>query len=145
MAETPAPALAGVERVVVACDTDSSLSSAEARAICSQLVKKAQTVTSLPVIAASSAAIPQLPGQSDQLVLHVELSADGATTDRRTLAITVTPSRNYLRFNQGAPLKSEAQLARLANELVVQGPVPAFAKILGAAPPKLHRPIKDNI
>lgn len=145
MSETPPLALAGVERVVVACDADSSLTSAEARAICAQLVKKAQTATPLPVIAASAAAIPQLPGQGEQLVLHVALSADGAKADRGTLTMTVTASRNYLKLNQGAPIKSEAQLARLANELVVQGPVPAFAQILGAAPPKLHRPIKDNI
>lgn len=135
----------GVERVVIACDADSSLTAADARAICAQLVKKAQSATRLPVIAASAAAIPQLPGQSEQLVLHVALSADGAQSDRGTLAMTVTPSRNYLKLNQGAPIKSEAQLARLANELVVQGPVPAFAKILGAAPPKLHRPIKEDI
>jgi hypothetical protein len=145
MAETPAPTLAGVERVVIACDADSSLTAAEAQTICTQLVKKAQTVTRLPVIAASPAAIPQLPGQSEQLVLHVALSADGAKSDRGTLAMTVTPSRNYLRLNQGAPVKSEAQLARLADKLVVQGPVAAFAQILGAAPSQLHRPIKDNI
>lgn len=144
MAEIPARHLSGVERVVIACDANSTLTASDSHAICAQLVKKAQAVTRLPVIAASTAAIPQLPGQGDQLVLHVTLSADFATSDRGTLAITVTPSRNYLKLEQGTPMKSEAQLARLANELVVQGPVSAFAKILGAAPPALHRPIKDN-
>ncbi len=145
MAATPAPTLFGVQRVVVACDADSTLTAPEARAICAQLAKKAQTVTRLPVIAASAAAIPQLPGKNDQLVLHVALSADGAKSDRGTLAMTVTPSRNYLKLNQGAPIKSEAQLARLDDKLVVQGPVQAFAQILGTEPAKLHRPIKDNI
>jgi hypothetical protein len=145
MAETPAPTLFGAQRVVVACDADSTLTPSEARAICAQLVKKAQTVTRLPVISASAAAIPQLPGQDDQLVLHVALSANKLQSDRGTLAMTITPSRNYLNFNRGASIHSEAQLARIQDELVVQGPVKAFAKILGAAPPKLQRPVKSDL
>ena len=144
MAETPAPTLAGVERVVIACDADSTLTASETRTICAQLVKKAQTVTKLPVISVAAATIPQLPGQSEQLVLHVALSADKLQAGRGTLAMTVTPSRNYLNFNRGAPIQSEAQLARIQNKLVVQGPVKAFAEILGAAPPKLQRPIKSD-
>jgi len=146
MAETPARTLFGVQRVVVACDADSTLTVSEARAICAQLVKKAQTVTSLPVALASAADLhPSEPRPDDQLVLHVALSADRAKSDRGTLSVIVTPSRNYLKFDQGKPVKSQVQLARLDDSLVVQGPVDAFAKILGSAPPKLRRPIKSNL
>ena len=77
-------------------------------------------------------------------MLHVALTADQPKSDRGTLAMTITPSRNYLNFNRGASIHSEAQLARIQDELVVQGPVKAFAKILGAAPPKLQRPVKSD-
>ena len=137
----------GVQRVVIACDTDSSLSAAEGRAICAQLVKKAKVVTSLPVAAATAANLDptNLVAQGDQLVLHVALSASKPKSDRGTLAMTVTPSRNHLKLNEGKPIKSEAQLARIQDKLVVQGPVDAFTKILGAVPAKLKRPIRSEI
>jgi hypothetical protein len=145
MAEIPAPTLFGVERVVIACDADSSLTDFETREICAQLVKKAQAATSLPVIRATAADLhPSDVKQGEQLVLHLALSADKLKDDRGTLRVTVTPSRNYLKFNEGAPMRSEAQLARLQNKWVVQGPVDAFGKILGSAPPKLRRPIKSD-
>jgi len=146
MAEIPAPTLFGVQRVVIACEADSSLTSADANAICAQLVKKAQTVTTLPVREASDADLhPSHPQQEEQLVLHVRLSAEKAKSGRGTLSVTVTPSRNYLKLNQGKPIKSQAQLARLGGGLVVQGPIDAFARILGSAPAKLHRPIKSEL
>lgn len=140
----PARTLSGVQRVLITCKADSSLAMGDARAICAQLVKKAQVVTSLPVAVASAKDLSNVAaGQGDRLLLQVALSAtsDG---DRGALAITVTPSRNHLRFKEGPPVKSEAQLARFDNKWVVQGPVDAFAKILGSVPPKLHRPIKSD-
>ena len=146
MAEIPAPTLVGVQRVVIACEADSSLTSTDANTICAQLVNKAQSVTSLPVRAAVGADLhPSGAPQDEQLVLHVLLSTDKAKSDRGTLSVTVTPSRNYLKFNEGKPIKSQAQLARLEGVPVVQGPVDAFAKILGSASPKLHRPIKSDV
>lgn len=146
MASVPAPGLSGVQRVVITCDADSSLTDVEVRAICAQLVKKAQSVTSLPVVAATPVNLPPSDLQKgDQLVLHVALSTDEPKSDRAKLVLTVTPSRNYLKLNEGAPIKSEAQLARLQDKLIVQGPVGAFAQILGGAPPKLHRPIKSDL
>ena len=142
-AEVPARTLFGVTRVVITCDADSSLTGAEAAAVCAQLVKKAQGVTSLPVVALARADVaPSDPQQGEQLVLHVALSTDLAKSDRGTLSMTVTPSRNELGFNKGTPIKSEAQLARIQNGLVVQGPVQAFAEILRSAPAKLRRPIR---
>ena len=146
MAEIPAPTLFGVQRVVISCDADSSLTRADANAICAQLVKKAQTVTTLPVQKASDADLhPSDRRQADQLVLHVLLSADKPKSDRSTLSVTVTPSRDYLKLNEGKPVKSQAQLARLDGGLIVQGPIDAFARILGSVPPKLHRPIKSDL
>jgi hypothetical protein len=146
MAEIPARTLFGVKRVVVTCDADSSLTKSEARAICAQLVKKAQTATRLPVAAASAADLrPSKVSSDDQLVLHVQLSTDKPKSDRSTLSVTVTSSRNYLKFDEGKPIRSQAQLARLQDRLVVQGPIDAFGKILGSAPPELRRPIKSDL
>ena len=146
MASVPSPQMAGVQRVVITCDADSSLTGAEASEVCAQLVKKAQSATRLPVLGfAADKVADSVPNQGDQLVLHIALSATIAKSDRGTIAMTVTPSRNYLGLNAGAPIKSEAQLARLNNKLVVQGPVRAFAQILGAFPPELHRPIKSDL
>ena len=50
MAETPSPVLAGVERVVIACDADASLTQAEKQALCEQLVKKAGASPLVPVL-----------------------------------------------------------------------------------------------
>jgi len=143
MATTPSRTLLGVERVVIVCAPDSSLTGAEVQQICAQLVKKAQSVTSLPVVAASATELAAKPG-GDRLVLHVALAAGKMTSDRGSLALTVTPYRNDIGFDRGTPVKSEAQLARLAGGLVVQGPVKAFANILGSAPAKLSRPIRSD-
>lgn len=144
IAPAPARSMNGVERVVIACDSDSSLDGAETATICAQLVKKAQAVTRLPVISIAPAKVASsVSRHHDQLVLHVALSAK-LHRDRGTLALTVTMSRNYLNLDAGPPIKSEAQLATIAGKLVVQGPVRAFAQILAAAPPELHRPERSD-
>lgn len=144
MASLPSKMLfGGVERVVITCQPDSTLTGAEAQAICAQLVKKAQNSTRLPVSAAKAADLHEVPS-GEQIVLHVALSTGGLQADRGTLAMTITPSRNLLNFDKGAPIKSEAQLARIQGQLVVQGPVTAFDKILGAMPPKLSRPERSD-
>jgi hypothetical protein len=145
MAEIPSKTLMGVSQAVITCEADSTLTAEEAQAICKQLVAKAQSVTRLPVkaMSASQLADGSAPG-GERLVLHVKMSAGSLQSDRGTLALLVTPSRDYLHFNQGTPVKSEAQLARLDGKLVVQGPVPAFSQILGAAPATLHKPIRSD-
>lgn len=145
MAEIPSPTLIGVQRVVIACDADSTLTSAETRDICAQLVKKAQTVTRLPVVAATSADLHPSGSTPGQLVLQIALSTDKPKADRGTLVMTITPSRDYPNFNKRKPITAKAQLARLQNKLIVQGPVDAFGTILGSAPPKLHRPIVSDL
>ena len=145
MGTLPTRGLLGVERVVVVCDADSSLTSAEARAICDQLVQRAQKATELPVIGAAQSDLESSNvRQGDQLVLHVALSAKALADGRGTLAMTVTPSRNELKLNQGAPVHSEAQLARIQGRPVVQGPIDAFNKLLGSGPRDLRKPIRSD-
>jgi hypothetical protein len=145
MAEIPSRALLGVQRVVISCDADPTLNAADTRAICEQLVKKAQSVTRLPVFAATDKKLQPLGrGDGDQLVLQIALSATGMKSDRGSLSLTVTPSRGQAGLDKGAPLASQAQLARIEDKLVVQGPVDAFTKILGGAPAELKRPIKSD-
>ena len=42
------------------------------------------------------------------------------------------------------PLRSEATLVKVQQDWIVQGPIDAFAKLLGSAPPVLHRPIQSD-
>lgn len=143
MAEVPAPTLIGVQRILVACDIDSALSETQRQAICEQLVKKAQRVTSLPVsLAAPNDMVSgDLERLSEQLLLRVKVSAASIDRARKNLTMTVTPVR--LAMPQGAmnATKSTATLVRVQDDWVVQGNVGAFAKILGGGPPKLHTPI----
>ncbi|HEY8592593.1 MAG TPA: hypothetical protein VIL42_06980 [Sphingomicrobium sp.] len=147
MASIPSKTLMGVERVVIACTPDGSLSASEAQAICGQLVKKAQAVTSLPVGPASAAdlepAAMALPNET--LLLRVALSASPRGDGYRKLSLAVTPARSIKDMKASAPIKSEAQITRVQDKLVVQGPVNAFSRILGAVPAKLHKPIRSDL
>lgn len=136
----------GVERVTIACTADSSLTAAEVQAVCAQLVKKAQSTTALPVAVATAADLEPanftLP--SERLLLSVALSARDVGDQRRALSINVTSGRRAGDIRRNQPVKSEAQLNRIGGQLVIQGPVDAFAKLLGSKPLKLHRPIRSD-
>jgi hypothetical protein len=148
MAETPAPTLMGVQRVVVECQFDSSLSADERSTLCEQLVGKAQRVTSLPVKVASKDDVisPDLARLSEQLLIRVKVSATPVNPGRKTLSMTVTPVR--LARPQGAmdALTSSASLIKVQDDWVVQGPIDSFQKLLGSAGVRrLHEPIRaDN-
>jgi hypothetical protein len=143
MAEIPAPTLIGVQRVVVDCDVDSTLSETERRTICEQLVKKAQRVTSLPVsVAAPNDVVSgDLERLSEQLLLRVKVSAASVDQARKNLTMTVTPVRLAMPQGEMAGTTSSASLVKVQDDWVVQGNVDAFAKLLGGGPPKLHTPI----
>ena len=148
MAETPAPTLLGVQRVVISCQFDSTLSADERRTVCKQLVRKAETLTNLPVAVASQDDLvsPDLARLSEQLLLRVKVSGAAVNSGRKALSITVIPVR--LARPQGAmdALTSSALLVKVQDDWVVQGPIDSFQKILGSTGVRrLHKPIKaDN-
>lgn len=147
MAESPSPALVGVQRVVVDCQFDSSLSAAQRRTLCDQLIRKARTVTSLPVAAASRDDLisPDLARLSEQLLLRVKVSGTPVDSGRKTLAITVTPVRMALPQGEMAAQTSSASLVRVQDDWVVQGPIDSFEKLLGpAGAPRLRTPIRAD-
>src|SRR5690348_5966751 len=143
---SPSPALIGVQRVVVDCAADSTLSNAERRAVCAQLVKKAARVTSLPVSVAAAADLDatNLARQSEQLLVRVAVSAKPAAQGRKLLTIAVTPVRPGRNVGKLGPLRSEGTLVNVQQDWIVQGPIDAFAKLLDSAPPVLHRPIQSD-
>lgn len=148
VAESPSPALIGVQRVVVECQFDSSLSADERRTVCEQLVRKAQRVTSLPVAVASKSDLvsPDLARLSEQLLLRVKVSGKDVNPGRKTLSMTVTPVRLARPQGEMDPLTSSVSLVNVQDDWVVQGPVEPFQKLLGSTAPRpLHKPIiADN-
>jgi hypothetical protein len=143
MAEIPAPTLAGVQRVVIACDFDSTLSEVERGFVCQQLVKKAQSLTSLPVAAAtpSDSVSGDLDRLAQQLLLRVRISAIDAGASRKQLNLAVTPVRTAMPQGEMPTLPSTASLVKVQNDWIVQGPVEAFVRLLAEAPRGLHTPI----
>jgi hypothetical protein len=146
MAGIPSPALIGVERVVIACEPDSSISREERRTLCEQLVRKARTVTRLPVAAATPRDLvsDDLARRAKQLLLRVRISGAEVERGRKTLSLTVTPVRMARPQGELGPLKSSVSLVKVQDRWVVQGPVDAFDKVLGGAPPPLHKPVRSD-
>lgn len=143
IAETPAPTLIGAERVVVACEF-AGIPEAQHRAICEQLVKKARRYTSLPVSIADPGDLKlgtNMRRQADQLLLRVKAEALRTAQGRRTLSMEITPVRLARPIGELAPVKSSASMVEVRGKWVVQGPVEAFAKLLGGSK-KPHLPIK---
>lgn len=145
-ASTPSPALIGVERVVIACEPDASISHDERRTLCEQLVRKAQTVTSLPVTVATARDLvsDDLARQSKQLVLRVRISGVPVEQGRKALSLTVIPVRMARPQGELGPLESSTSLVKVQDRWVVQGPVDAFNKVLGGFPPPLRRPVRSD-
>ncbi|QNM82356.1 hypothetical protein H8M03_10085 [Sphingomonas sabuli] len=147
MGSTPAPTMIGVERVVIACDFDSTISASLRDSVCGQLVKKAQRLTSLPVSAATAADTksPDLARLSQQLLLRVKVSSVAVDDRRQTMNLQVTPVRLAMPQGEMEPLQATASLVKVQSDWVLQGPVEAFNTLLGGAPSKLHRPIVSDI
>lgn len=146
MASTPSPALIGVERVVIACEPDSSISRDERLALCEQLVLKAQTVTSLPVAAAAARdMVPDdLARQSKQLLLRVKISGSPVEQGRKALSLTVIPVRMARPQGELGPLQSSVSLVKVQDRWIIQGPVDAFNKVLGGFPHRLRKPVRSD-
>lgn len=147
MAETLAPALLGVRRVVIACDPSANFSAAESAAICAQLVRKASPLTALPVTAATAADLdPMASRQSrDLLVLRVAVSARAIDSGRKALTLTVTPQRPSRAIAPMAAITSSASLVKVQHDWMVQGPIDAFARLLGnSGPRKLRAPVTSD-
>jgi hypothetical protein len=147
VAESPSPALIGVQRVVVECQFDSSLSADERSTLCEQLVRKAQRLTSLPVMVASKNDVisPDLARLSEQLLLQVRVSAARVDQGRKTLSMTVTPVRLARPQGKMDALISSASLIKVQDDWVVQGPIDSFQKLLGSTGPRrLHKPIRSD-
>lgn len=136
MADTPAPALIGAQRVVLACEFAGDLHKADESGLCQQLLKKARRYTDLPVSLATSADLSlgrNMRQQADQLLLRVRGEARDAGDGRKSLALEVTPVRLARPMGRMAPLKSSASLVRVQDGWTLQGPIDAFAKLLGGS------------
>ena len=147
MAETPAPTLIGVQRVVVACDVDDSLSANEQSDLCEQLVRKAQAATRLPVKAATGADIKSrdLWRLAQQLLLRVEVSSTPINRGRKVLKLRIVPVRMARPQGEMGALDANASLVKVQDDWVVQGHIDAFDKLLGGAPRELQRPIRSDV
>jgi len=145
MAEIPAPTLIGVKLVIVSCEA-AGLTSEERKAFCAQLVKKAATLTALPVSLASSNDLDRkdLARLSEQLLLRVEASATTADDERKTIALTVAPIRTPVRMAPVAPIKSSVSFVKVGRAWMIQGPIDGFVKLLGSGPHRLHQPIRAD-
>jgi hypothetical protein len=143
-AKTPAPALIGAQRVVVACELLGEIPDAQRRSICDQLVRKAKRYTSLPVALATAGDLklgPNMRRQADQLLLRVKGEALATVRGRKTLTLEVTPVRLARPMGEMPPLRSSASLVQVQGNWVVQGPIDAFETLL-AGTKKPHVPIK---
>jgi hypothetical protein len=145
MAEIPAPTLIGVKRVIVSCET-AGLTSDERQAFCAQLVKKAATLTALPVSLAAPKDLDRtdLARLSEQLLLRVEASATSADHERKTIALTVAPVRTAVRMAPVPPIKSSVSFVKIGRAWMIQGPIDGFIKLLGSGPHRLHQPIRAD-
>ena len=146
MAETPSPVLAGVERVVIACDADASLTEAEKQALCEQLVKKAGAVTDLPVASAIASDLDptELSRQASQLLLKIQASGSTVEQGRKQIALTVTPVRAAVNIAPMPAMKSSVNLVKVQGEWIAQGPVKAFNQLLGSGPRKPRAPFHSD-
>ena len=133
-AETPSPALIGVQQVVLVCELDSSFPEVERRQICEQLVRRAKQATNLPVTVAKTADVDPLGSRETKhhLILKVEARARAIDRGRQALTVEVTPMRPARPQGAGQPVTSSASLARVQGKWLVQGPIDAFHKILGS-------------
>ena len=131
---------------MIACDFDSTLSEVERGIVCQQLVKKAQSLTSLPVAAAApgNSISGDLDRLARQLLLRVSISAIDAGASRKQLDLAVTPVRTSPPEWQMAALKSTASLVKVQDDWIVQGPVDAFIRLLAEAPRGLRIPIVSD-
>lgn len=118
---------------MIACDPIAGLSATEGDALCRLLVKKAAVLTDLPVSLADAADLDRsnLDRQGKELLLRVTGTATPVDADRRTIALTVTPIRAARPIGRGQPVGSSVSLVRLQGDWVLQGPVDAFATLLG--------------
>ena len=147
VAETPAPALIGVQRVLVACDIDDSLSRDERSSLCEQLVRKAQAATRLPVSAATGAETKSrdLRRLAQQLLLRVEVAGSPINGTRKVLKLKIVPARMARPQGTMGALEATASLVKVQDDWVVQGHIDAFDKLLGGAPRELQRPIRSDV
>ena len=147
MAETPAPTLIGVQRVVVVCDIDDSLSPDERSSLCAQLVRKAQAATRLPVSAATGAETKSrdLRRLAQQLLLRVEVAGSPINGTRKVLKLKIVPVRMARPQGTMGALEATASLVKVQDDWVVQGHIDAFDKLLGGAPRELQRPIRSDV
>ena len=147
VAETPAPALIGVQRVLVACDIDDSLSRDERSSLCEQLVRKAQAATRLPVSAATGPETKSrdLRRLAQQLLLRVEVAGSPINGTRKVLKLKIVPVRMARPQGTMGALDATASLVKVQDDWVVQGHIDAFDKLLGGAPRELQRPIRSDV
>ncbi len=133
-AETPSPALIGVQQVVLVCELDPSFPEAERRQICDQFVRRAKQSTDLPVTAAETADIDPLGSREtkNHLFLKVQARARAVEQGRQALTVEVTPVRPARPQGSGPSVTSSASLARVQGKWLLQGPINSFHKILGS-------------
>lgn len=132
-AETPSPALIGVQKVVLVCDLGPGFSDTDRRSICDQLVRRAKQATSLPVTIGESRDKDPLASAAakNELLLNVSAKAQHVDGTRKSLAIKVTPVRPARPQGAMAAKTSTASLVRVQDRWVLQGEINAFHQILG--------------
>lgn len=119
-----------VERVVIACDLDESISTEQRRSLCRQIAAEARRLTNYPVALATRADLEPSPErlqvQSHQLILHIEgrLSGD-------QLLMSVRPERRGLNAWRGAvtPIMP-VRLSGATPTAVLQRPMAPLALLL---------------
>ena len=133
-AETPSPALIGVQQVVLVCELDRTFPEAERQQICDQFVRRAKQATNLPVTVAKTADVDPLGSREtkNQLFLKVQARARAIDSGRQALTVEITPVRPARPQGSGPSVTSSASLARVQGKWLLQGPIDAFHKILGS-------------
>jgi hypothetical protein len=147
MASIPSPALIGVQRVIVHCEIGPGFTNAEQQNICSQLVRKAEQATQLPVSLGGAADLDPLASRESRNNLLLQVRADARAIDdgRRDLTVRVTPVRPGRPTSAMAAITSSASLMRVQGQWALQGPIDAFQKILGSTRgSRLRAPITSD-
>jgi hypothetical protein len=134
MASIPSPTLLGVQRVIIDCGPVTGLTDTERKAFCEQLVRKADTLTDLPVSLASPADVDpaNFARQAQQLLLRVTAKATSVDSSRKSIALDVTAVRAARPIGEHRMGPSTISLVQVQKDWVLQGPIPAFDKALAS-------------
>lgn len=145
-ASTTPPMWAGVERVLIDCQFDASISSPSLRrSLCDQIVAEAARLTRYPVALAGPQDLSRSPDRlkqlDRQLVLHVAAKALNGVARPKALAVTVRPERLGLNRWQGRATRAmPVALDWRGDAATFKGPVKPLALYLSTPARERDRP-----